>query len=102
MAQSLHLFSLYYICKKMIRYIYIFIVLFCFNVSGQIDSGCVNKSYYMHANKTKGWRVLGLKSEYDVKVGYWKAKCNTIEDVKKSLTQHHRATVKKTQVVFFG
>ena len=42
------------------------------------------------------------KSEYDVKVGYWKAKCNTIEDVKKSLTQHHRATVKKTQVVFFG
>ncbi|MEI6881727.1 MAG: hypothetical protein WCK82_10435, partial [Bacteroidota bacterium] len=21
----------------------------------------------MHANKTKGWRVLGLKSEYDVK-----------------------------------
>jgi aminopeptidase N len=67
MAQSLHLFSLYYICKKMIRYIYFFIVLFCFNVSGQIDSGCVNKSYYMHANKTKGWRVLGLKSEYDVK-----------------------------------
>jgi hypothetical protein len=41
------------------------------------------------------------KSEYEAKVVYWKGKCNTLEEGKKSLNIRHKVTVKKTQVFVF-
>ncbi len=42
------------------------------------------------------------KLEYEAKVGYWKGKCNTLEEEKKSLNIRQKVTVKKTQVFVFA